>query len=110
MSMMSIPFTRSLSQKLLKDSIRVDTVAPGPFKTPHGPATFDKEKVTEFGSDAPLGRVGQPDECGGCYELRGEPKTVRRVLSTLVVVIPYNHEGSNGAPISPARLREGRTR
>lgn len=62
-----VSFTRSLSQKLLKDSIRVNAVAPGPIWTPLIPATFKKEKVAKFGSDAPLGRAGQPDECGSCY-------------------------------------------
>jgi len=62
-----VSFTRSLSQKLLKDSIRVNAVAPGPIWTPLIPSTFDEEKVSKFGSDAPLGRAGQPHECGGCY-------------------------------------------
>ncbi|MEX1042395.1 MAG: SDR family oxidoreductase [Pirellulaceae bacterium] len=62
-----VSFTRSLSQSLLEDGIRVNAVAPGPIWTPLIPATFDAEKVAEFGSDAPMGRAGQPDECGACY-------------------------------------------
>ncbi|RZK63531.1 MAG: SDR family oxidoreductase, partial [Pedobacter sp.] len=31
------------------------------------PATFDPKKVAEFGSDAPIGRVGQPNEVASCY-------------------------------------------
>jgi len=62
-----VAFTRSLSQKLLEDSIRVNAVAPGPIWTPLIPSTFDEEKVSKFGSDAPLGRAGQPHECGSCY-------------------------------------------
>lgn len=62
-----VSFTRSLSQKLVADGIRVNAVAPGPIWTPLIPATFDKEKVSKFGSDAPMGRAGQPDECGACY-------------------------------------------
>jgi NAD(P)-dependent dehydrogenase (short-subunit alcohol dehydrogenase family) len=62
-----VSFTRSLSQKLAKDSIRVNAVAPGPIWTPLIPATFDGDKVSKFGSDTPLGRAGQPDECGACY-------------------------------------------
>lgn len=62
-----VSFTRSLSRKLADDSIRVNAVAPGPIWTPLIPATFDAEKVSKFGSEAPLGRVGQPDECGACF-------------------------------------------
>lgn len=62
-----VSFTRSLSQSLLEDGIRVNAVAPGPIWTPLIPATFDKKKVSKFGSDSPLGRAGQPDECGSCY-------------------------------------------
>lgn len=62
-----VSFTRSLSQKLVEYGIRVNAVAPGPIWTPLIPATFDAEKVSQFGHDAPLGRAGQPDECGTCY-------------------------------------------
>ena len=62
-----VSFTRSLSQKLLEDNIRVNAVAPGPIWTPLIPATFPAEKVAQFGKDAPLGRAGQPWECGTCY-------------------------------------------
>ena len=62
-----VAFTRSLSQALVKKNIRVNAVAPGPIWTPLIPATFDKDKVAKFGSDVPMGRAGQPDECAGCY-------------------------------------------
>lgn len=62
-----VSFTRSLSQKLVEDDIRVNAVAPGPIWTPLIPATFDKKKVSKFGHDSPMGRAGQPDECGACY-------------------------------------------
>lgn len=42
-------------------------MAPGPIWTPLIPATFDKEKVSKFGSDSPMGRVGQPNEVASCY-------------------------------------------
>lgn len=62
-----ISFTRSLSQALAEENIRVNAVAPGPIWTPLIPATFDKEHVATFGSDAPLGRAGEPSECAPSY-------------------------------------------
>ncbi|RIK87292.1 MAG: NAD(P)-dependent oxidoreductase [Planctomycetota bacterium] len=62
-----VSFTRSLSQALAQDNIRVNAVAPGPIWTPLIPATFPKEKVAEFGSDVPLGRAGQPWEAATCF-------------------------------------------
>jgi NAD(P)-dependent dehydrogenase (short-subunit alcohol dehydrogenase family) len=62
-----VSFTRSLSQVLAKDGIRVNGVAPGPIWTPLIPATFPAEKVEKFGADTPLGRAGEPWECATCY-------------------------------------------
>lgn len=62
-----VSFTRSLSQKLVSDGIRVNAVAPGPIWTPLIPATFSADKVEKFGTDSPMGRAGQPWECATCY-------------------------------------------
>jgi NAD(P)-dependent dehydrogenase (short-subunit alcohol dehydrogenase family) len=62
-----IAFTRSLSGQLAKEEIRVNGVAPGPIWTPLIPASFPPDKVETFGADVPLGRPGEPAECGPCY-------------------------------------------
>lgn len=60
-------FTRSLSGNLADKGIRVNGVAPGPIWTPLIVSSFDKKKVSKFGSDVPLKRAGQPAEVAPCY-------------------------------------------
>jgi NAD(P)-dependent dehydrogenase (short-subunit alcohol dehydrogenase family) len=57
-----VALTRSLSQSLAEKKIYVNAVAPGPIWTPLIPSSFSAEDVAEFGTNAPLGRAGQPDE------------------------------------------------
>ncbi|HYG14483.1 MAG TPA: SDR family oxidoreductase, partial [Bacteroidia bacterium] len=57
-----VTFTRSLSSSLAAKGIRVNGVAPGPIWTPLIPASFEADKVTEFGTDVPLKRAGEPVE------------------------------------------------
>lgn len=60
-------FTRSLSQELVEQGIRVNAVAPGPIWTPLIPSTFDQEQVRTFGQDVPMKRPGQPMELAPAY-------------------------------------------
>jgi hypothetical protein len=62
-------FTAGLAQALADKGIRVNAVAPGPIWTPLIPSTMPPEKVEKFGSDTPLGRVGQPAELAAAYVL-----------------------------------------
>ena len=57
----------SLAQMLGPRGIRVNSVAPGPVWTPLIPSTMPPDKVESFGSDTPLGRVGQPAELAPVY-------------------------------------------
>ena len=61
-------FTRSLSQNLVEDGIRVNGVAPGPIWTPLNPfGGQPPENIPDFGKDTPMGRPGQPNEVASCF-------------------------------------------
>lgn len=62
-----VAFTRSLALSLADKGIRVNGVAPGPIWTPLIPSTFDREKVSTFGADTPMGRPGEPEEVAPCF-------------------------------------------
>jgi NAD(P)-dependent dehydrogenase (short-subunit alcohol dehydrogenase family) len=62
-------FTAGLAELVAEKGIRVNAVAPGPIWTPLIPSTMPEQKVEKFGSDTPLGRVGQPAELAGAYVL-----------------------------------------
>lgn len=65
-----VTFTRSLSQSLVGQGIRVNGVAPGPIWTPLTPSSFSAEEVETFGSGTskvPMNRAGQPFEIAPSY-------------------------------------------
>jgi NAD(P)-dependent dehydrogenase (short-subunit alcohol dehydrogenase family) len=68
-------FTGGLAQLLAEKGIRVNCVAPGPIWTPLIPSTMPSEKVTQFGSQVPMKRPGQPRELATAYVMLAEPNS-----------------------------------
>ena len=61
-------FTRSLSENLIEDGIRVNAVAPGPIWTPLNPSGgASPDKLKDFGKNTPMGRPGQPNEVAPAF-------------------------------------------
>ncbi len=62
-----VNFTKGLSKLVLKQGIRVNSVAPGPVWTPLIPATMPEEKTLNFGANTPFERPAQPAELAPLY-------------------------------------------
>lgn len=57
-----VTFTKGLAKLLIKQGIRVNSVAPGPVWTPLIPSSMPDEKTENFGENTPLERAAQPAE------------------------------------------------
>jgi NAD(P)-dependent dehydrogenase (short-subunit alcohol dehydrogenase family) len=62
-----VSFTRALSASLNEKKIRVNAVAPGPVWTPLIVSSMTEKEISTFGTDSPMGRVGQPAEIAPAY-------------------------------------------
>jgi NAD(P)-dependent dehydrogenase (short-subunit alcohol dehydrogenase family) len=62
-----VNFTKGLSKLAMKQSVRVNAVAPGPVWTPLIPSTMPEEKVKSFGQNTSFGRPAQPVEIAPAY-------------------------------------------
>ncbi|ETX15089.1 short-chain dehydrogenase [Roseivivax halodurans JCM 10272] len=63
----TLALSRSMANALLDRGIRVNAVAPGPVWTPFIPGSMPDEMVADFGTQAPMGRAGQPWEIATSY-------------------------------------------
>jgi len=63
-----VSFTRALSSQLAPKGIRVNGVAPGPIWTALQVSSRPDEEIEGYGDGkCPIGRVGQPSECGTSF-------------------------------------------
>lgn len=62
-----VAFTKGLALQLVKKGIRVNGVAPGPVWTPLQVASLPVDRITSFGSEAPMDRAAQPYEMAPSY-------------------------------------------
>jgi NAD(P)-dependent dehydrogenase (short-subunit alcohol dehydrogenase family) len=62
-----VSFTRALSASLNEKQIRVNAVAPGPVWTPLIISSMKEKEIATFGTDSPMGRVGQPAEIAPAF-------------------------------------------
>lgn len=86
-------FTHALAKQVIKKGIRVNGVAPGPFWTPLQPSGGQPgEKIPDFGTEAPMGRPGQPAECAPIYVLLASQE------SSFVTGEIYGVTGGNHLP------------
>jgi len=62
-----VTFTKALSELAIKQSVRVNAVAPGPVWTPLIPSTMPNDHVQKFGQNSAMERPAQPAELAPAY-------------------------------------------
>ena len=77
--------TRHLARDLAKKKIRVNTVAPGAIATPFHERT-PKERLEAMKNAAPLGRIGEAEDCVGAFLFLASDEFSRYITGTIVHV------------------------
>lgn len=77
--------TRHLARDLAKKQIRVNTVAPGAIATPFHERT-PKERLEAMKNAAPLGRIGEAQDCVGAFLFLASDELSGYVTGTIIHV------------------------
>ena len=78
-------YVKSLAKQLAPKGIRLNVVAPGATWTPLQPSgALPPEELEHYGSDAPIGRPGQPAELAPAYVFLASPESSYCIGSTVV--------------------------
>lgn len=77
--------TRHLARDLAKKKIRVNTVAPGAIATPFHERT-PKERLDAMKSAAPLGRIGEAQDCVGAFLFLASDEFSGYITGTIIHV------------------------
>ncbi len=86
-----VAFSKALAKQVVEKGIRVNAVAPGPFRTALQPSGGQpQEAIEKFGSSVPLGRPGQPVELAPVYVFLASQK------ASYVTGEVYGATGGNG--------------
>jgi 3-oxoacyl-[acyl-carrier protein] reductase len=77
--------TRHLARDLAKKNIRVNTVAPGAIATPFHERT-PKERIEAMKNAAPLGRIGEAQDCVGAFLFLASNEFSSYITGTIIHV------------------------
>jgi 3-oxoacyl-[acyl-carrier protein] reductase len=77
--------TRHLARDLAKHNIRVNTVAPGAIATPFHERT-PKERLEAMKNAAPLGRIGEAQDCVGAFLFLASDELSGYITGTIIHV------------------------